>query len=328
MPDIDVDQDTTPKSIMDQLPPDSAVQTESGYPPDNSNRLQDTTPAKGDTEDASAATEGDDADGSKDQKSASDNREGKERPNGNARRKIRKLNKQIAELKAQSEADATELAQVKQKLSDLERSQSAGEEPQLEDFKDPKEYAKAWAKWDADKAVTTTEPNSSRSSDSNQSKDPEPNPDIVDFHERGTERHGDAWGSASKVQIPVTQETGEFLIDSDYGTDVYIHLANNPKLAEKISTLEPREALRELSRLEMKAETGKLLPAEGEVVKKSSKTKANQSDSGEPTGSRAPKPPSDTSQSGTPALEPDLDSMSMDDFAVQFEEMEKRMHRF
>ena len=59
---------------------------------------------------------------------------------------------------------------------------------------------------------------------------------------------------------------GEFMLDSDVGPDIYLHLANNHELSREIYDAKPHEAIDKLRELETKGKKGELdTPAEGEL---------------------------------------------------------------
>lgn len=165
----------------------------------------------------------------------------------------------LADAKAKEAADAhaaRELAEKRAKELELRlnppKSPVPAAEPQLEQFKDALEYAKAYAEWNTEKALKERD-----------DRDAEKRT----IAER--ERVAKAWGerqAATKAEIPdyeatisassvaVSDEVRDAILDSDVGPRILYHLAKNPDEAKALGDLSVRAALRKIGKLEAQLE--------------------------------------------------------------------------
>ncbi|MGI9251130.1 MAG: hypothetical protein ACR2PR_08030 [Pseudohongiellaceae bacterium] len=254
-------------------------------------------------------------------------------------RRIKQLNTTVGELRTRDAANTQTISKMQAQIDRLEAGQNAAPEPELKDFDDPKAYAKAYTKWEADQKPAASDDTVSRPGD--EARDPTKHAsddsaqlglvddEVKSFRERGAEKLGDEFQEALESDgVAVDQNMGEFMMDSDFGPEIYVHLANNPDESKKIFDSSARRQMSALEDLEAKAKKGELdVGDDGQVVTSDDDTSdAGDQDAGgkKTTQSRtatrttqAKEPPSDTTDSGSSSLEPDPENESMDDYAAR-----------
>ncbi len=308
--------------------PSEVVTKEPERPSDEHVVTTDTPPevTKSGEADAKAKAAAADPGGSNDQTPAPGDTKPKPRRNKSAEGKIHKLTARLDESGRENAANLVRITELEETVQELKATKPAEPEPILDDFKTPQEYAKAYAKWAKPPAKPKPKPAAKPES---KIVDPPPapsaqDPEIVDFRKRGTEKLGDEFVEALQEEgNAVSQTMGEFCLDSDYGPEIYVHLANNQDQAKKIYDSSSRRANKLLDELEVKAKAGELDVGEGQL------DVAPPPDTGEhdtgpakkakaaPVKSKAPTPPSDTKPGPTVNLKPDPENESMDEYAAR-----------
>lgn len=274
--------------------PDTAVVTSDSEP-------QEAEPKKSDQTAASEPA------GSNDQTSEADSKP-KPTRNRSAERRIKRLS---AKLSAAGKREQ----ELLQRNHDLETQATAlkdatpkNPEPKFEDFDNPKEYAQEYAKWEA---KSIPEPKPPQQPAQQQPQATEPDPEISAFRDRGIEALGDEFAEAIEdADTPVNMTMGDYLVDSKYGPEIYVHLHNNIEDARKIFDSSSPKAIKALSELEAKAKKGELDAGDGEL-----KIAPPPENKAAPGGTKAKEPPSDTKTTGTAALKPNPETEDMDDYA-------------
>ncbi len=262
--------------------------------------------------------------------------------NRSAERRIKRLSAKLASERERNDRNETRIAELEQQIGDLRAATPAAPEPQLTDFNSPQEYAKAYAKWEADTAsppAGDTPPANRKPVDTRGSRPEPPPPDgeIVDFHTRGKEKLGDEFTEAlQEPDTAVNQQMAEFIMDSDYGPEIYVHLANNVEESRKIYDMGPDRAKKALDALQAKAKKGDL-DVEGMIRIEGDDDDAGDEEEPDPKpkpkkrGGRqtsAPTPPDSKPDPGSTALEPDPEAESMDDYAARRRKEEARKAGF
>lgn len=265
--------------------------------------------------------------------------QGRDRP---AERRIKRLTKQVADLEAHgSPAQQKRIESLERQIDELRQGQAkADPEPEFKDFESPQEYAKAYSDWETRQAGgaskpakpdTHRKPGVERSPDAHAQHDripSEPDPEVVNFQKRGTEKLGDEFAEALALPgTAVDADMGEFLIDSDFGPEIYVHLANNQDEAKKIFDSGARRKIKALEDLEAKAKKGELdidshdAPATTDQDDKPAKDdKPAASNGTQQPGhqTKAADPPSDTRDAGGgSAVKKDPNDESMDEYAAR-----------
>lgn len=272
--------------------------------------------AKDDSQDTSA-TDPKKSD-SNDQDSDSDTQDKKSKPQRNRRseRKIGRLSKQLAQSRAEAAESAQRIADLEDTVSSLVNKPQSEPEPMIEDFKTPQEYAKAYALWEKPaKPAATKSPAKSPAPPPKAPAQKSPlNDEIASFNDRGVEKYGEEFAEAlADREVAVNQYMAEFMMDSEFGAEIYIHLANNPEESILIHDSSPYRSQSALQKLEARAAKGDLdvggdePQSEAPQPKKAATRKA----------SKAPPPPSSTKDGGSVNVEPDPENESMDDYAAR-----------
>lgn len=273
-----------------------------------------------------------------------DNQQQPHKRDRSAERKIGKLTKKLSNLETSRTEDRQQIERLQGEVETLKQSTaSASPEPELKDFASPQEYAKAFSKWETgQKAASSKKPADTGTQQG--ARDPnahaqhdnpgkiEPDKEVIDFQTRGKKKLGDEFSEALEIQnTAVDTDMADFLVDSDFGPEIYVHLANNQDEARKIFDSGSRRKMAALDALEVKAKAGDL-DIEGQVIvetgdkdrttgdKKTSKLGAQDND--DPNAKPAAKEtkagdPPDTGGTGNAPLKPDPNSESMDDYAAR-----------
>jgi hypothetical protein len=323
---------TTPRDQPDQVvtedtaraPDEHVVTSDANFNPDSS--PADPVP--------SAAAD-------KDGPITSDSDTGKPKPtppkrNRPAERRIRKLTDKLATAEAKDAANAQEIAELRDQVKTLTDATPKPKEPKLNDFDNPREYAQAYAKWEAGTEEPAPKPTRRAA--------PKPKPDapaapqkplpqdaeILSFQERGKKKLGDEFIEALGEKTAVNQLMGEFMLDHDVGPEMYVHLANNPEEARKIYDSSVPRQIKAMEALAAKGAKGGLdAGQEGEL--QVAPAPANPADDDyedpghePPKVTTAPEPPSDTTTTGDADVPVNPESESMDDYAARRAKEEAR----
>ena len=265
--------------------------------------------------------------GSNEQKPAPATTKRKPRRDKSAEGKIHKLTAMLDDSGKTIEANTAEIAELREQVEALEAATPEVPEPKLDDFKTPQEYAKAYAKWSKPAAKPKPKPAPAPAAKPAASTEPAPaaaDPEIVDFRKRGTEKLGDEFVEALQVEgQAVNQLMGEFIFDSEFGPEIYVHLSNNQTDARKIYDASSRRAITALEALEVKAKAGELDVGEGQLSIQDP-AELDEHDTGPakttkaaPTKTKAPTPPSSTKDGASVNLAKDPEKESMDEYGAR-----------
>lgn len=312
------------------------VETEDALrPPDQAVVTSDTEPAapapesRGTGEaDPNAAAATDQEGGPKTPDQASGDDKQTSTRNRSVERRIKKLTGKLSRAEEQTEAQRKEIERLARENAALRESTAAQPEPKLEDFATPAEYAKAYNKWTRAKEASAkpSTPESRKPAEKPPAGDQQPpeDPAIAAFHKAGKDMLGDEFLEAlEEPDTAVNQIMGEFLVDSDLGPAIYVHLANNVELSREIFAMPARKAIKALEELEAKAGKGEL-DVEGQL-KIAQNNEGGQGGTGDekpggekPSGRRKPpEPPSSTQERGSTAMPADPNNESMEEYAAR-----------
>jgi len=205
------------------------------------------------------------------------------KPNPKLEKRFSELTKQreAARQEAQREREAREalearLQALEQSSQPQKASEQPDEEPQPHQFSDAFEYAKALAEFTAEKALKE------RDKQEAQRKADEEKQKVMTAWAQKVE--------AAKAELPdfdamiqssdvvVNDAVRDAILESDVGPQLLYHLAENPEIAEKLSTSSVPSALRQLGKLEAKLEKA----VETQPETKPSKPVAKKSNAPEP----------------------------------------------
>ncbi len=254
-----------------------------------------------------------------------------------AERRIGRLTKQVATLSDGRAVDQQQIETLTGQVNDLKKATAAATpEPQLVDFKTPQEFAKAYGKWETAQAAPAPTPGADSTAPATPARSPatpapparqpaaEIDPEVKSFQSRGQEKLGEEFIEALNIEgTAVDVDMGEFLMDSDYGPEIYVHLANNQDEAKTIYDSGATRKVTALQALEAKAKAGELdidgmvvtpPPDGGEPDNKPKETPKSAAGSKE---TKAKTVPEDTGQPGSATVLIDPENESMDDYAAR-----------
>jgi hypothetical protein len=322
---------TTPRDQPDQVvteetaraPDEHVVTSDANFNPDAS----PATPAQSAAVDDSSAPTISDSDTGK----PKPKRTGRNRP---AERKISSLKRKLADSEARDADNAHRIAELEGQVETLTDATPKPKEPQLRDFDNAPQYARAHAKWEAGKEPPAPKPTRKAAPKPPTGDKPAPKPvpdqEILDFQAKGKKKLGDEFVEALGEETPVNQLMGEYMIDHDLGPEIYVHLTNNPEEARKIFDSSAPRATRALAALAARGAKGELdAGKEGELDV--APAPANPADDDyedpghePPKVTKAPEPPTDTSAAGDAAVPVNPENESMEDYAARRNKEEAR----
>ena len=340
MTETPTDQPSKVSTEEEVRPPDKAVVT------DDRDFFGVPSPADADKEKPAASGDTKPADPTTKPSAGSDDKEKKPKSSGRdrpAERKIKKLMTQVSDLEGGRLQDQSVIDGLQTQIDALKAKTPETPEPQLKDFDSPAEYAKAFGKWDAaQKPTKPTDadagkpPAGTRDPTKHATHEPTgqsaPDEEIVDFHKRGKSKLGDEFIEAlEKSGTAVDSDMGEFLIDSEFGAEIYIHLANNQDDAKKIFDSGAIRKVKALEALEVKAKAGTLdidsmQDAITVVDNDDDQTGGKKPPAGDAVQTKAKDPPSSTREPGSAEIKADPENEDMDTYAKRRnkEELAKR----
>ncbi len=232
-----------------------------------------------------------------------------------AERRISKLTKQL-------DVSNSENAELKTRIEALENAAPAPKtkpEPQLRDFKTPREYADAVAAWVAE-SKPAPKPKKPAKPTANTAHAEE----LKRFAKDGTKRLGDKFQAAFQTkELAINQVMGEFLLDSDLGPELMVYLHEHQDEARQIWFDDAEAANERLEAIELKLDSPTATTDDANDNKpardKDGKfVKAEPDPEPKPTTgtkSSAPPAPSD-SEKGDNIPDTNLEKAGMDDYAA------------
>ena len=186
-------------------------------------------------------------------------KEQEEKPKANPKleRRFSEITKQREEARKEAQQERQAREALEARLAALERQPApqapkVDEEPQPSQFNDAFEYAKALAEFTADKRIGEMRRQDAEAKEAVErqkvietwaSKVQQAKASLPDFD--------DIVASSSVV---VNDDIRDAILESDVGPQILYHLAENDEIAEKIAGLNPKQALREIGKLEARFE--------------------------------------------------------------------------
>ena len=158
-------------------------------------------------------------------------------------------------------------------------------EPKREDFEDYESYLRAVTKHDASTATTETLVKNQRETDS-KTANKATQEKINEFQTKLHEKYPNIEQKLEEVgDLELPEGVGMAIAESEFGPDIVNYLADNIKEGERISTLTPSKALREIGRLEAKFEATPVIkpPSAAPAPIKPIKGASNANPTGEPS---------------------------------------------
>lgn len=259
---------------------------------------------------------------------------GKPSRNHAAERRIRKLTSKLEAAEARDRTNSQRIEELEDTVHELKTPKA--KEPQLQDFKNPREYAQAYSKWEKDKAkpprrrekpAPTAAAAPPADPPAGSATPPVEIPkEILDFQAKGKEKLGDEFLEAIREEgVAVSQTMGEFMMDNDIGPELYVHLANNPKDARSIYDLPAHKAVKEMEKL-VKLGVKKLdVGEEGELRVEPLPGDPPEDPAPPPARTtKAPDPPGSTREPGDVAPASNPETEDMDTYAARRRKEEAR----
>jgi hypothetical protein len=199
-------------------------------------------------------------------------KEQEEKPKANPKleRRFSEITKQREEARKEAQQERQAREALEARLAVLERQPApqapkVDEEPQPSQFNDAFEYAKALAEYTADKRIGEM-----RKQDA-EAKEAQERQKVIE-----------TWASkvqAAKASMPdfddivassdvvVNDDIRDAILESDVGPQILYHLAENDDVAKRIAGLTPKQALREIGKLEARFEVKETPPESKPVVR-------------------------------------------------------------
>ena len=172
-------------------------------------------------------------------------------------KRFSELTKQREQLRKEAEYERAKREELESRLKALEsqaapKPQSRDEKPKPDQFVDAFEYAEALADWSAENAVMRA-----RQDDAEKKIAIERQKVIETWNTRLEAVKSELPDYEEMVQssdVVVSDQVRDAILESDVGPRILYHLAENPKIAEKIASASLITALREIGKLEAKFE--------------------------------------------------------------------------
>ncbi len=197
------------------------------------------------------------------------------KPNPKLEKRFSELTKQREQLRKEAESERARNIELETRLKALEsqaapKEQSRDEKPKPDQFVDAFEYAEALADWSAENAVMRARQE-----------------DVEKKIQEERQKVLQTWNTrleSTKAELPdyddmltssdvvVSNEVRDAILESDVGPRILYHLAENPKVAEKITKSSLIAALKEIGKLEARFEKNE--PSEVKTVAKKSNAPA------------------------------------------------------
>ena len=192
-------------------------------------------------------------------------KEQEEKPKANPKleRRFSEITKQReqARQEAQREREAREALEAR--LAALEKqyvpqAPKADEEPQPSQFNDAFEYAKALAEYTADKRIEEMKRQEAEARVAQERQK------VIDQWankvQKAKEVLPDFDDIVASSDVVVNDDIRDAILESDVGPQILYHLAENEDVAKKIAGLSPKQALREIGKLEARFEAKETKP--------------------------------------------------------------------
>jgi hypothetical protein len=199
-------------------------------------------------------------------------KEQEEKPKANPKleRRFSEITKQREEARKEAQQERQAREALEARLAVLERQPApqapkVDEEPQPSQFNDAFEYAKALAEYTADQRIGEM-----RRQDA-EAKQAQERQKVIE-----------TWASkvqAAKASMPdfddivassdvvVNDDIRDAILESDVGPQILYHLAENDDVAKRIAGLSPKQALREIGKLEARFEVKETAPETKPIVR-------------------------------------------------------------
>ena len=184
--------------------------------------------------------------------------EGERKQNPKLERRFSEITKQREEARKEAQQEREARQALEARLAALEnntqpkKAEFVDEKPQPSQFSDAFEYAEALAEYTADKRISEMKQQEAQAKEAEQrqkvitewtSKVEAAKQSLPDFDE-----------IVASSDVVVNDDIRDAILESDVGPQILYHLAENDEVAKKIAGLSPKQALREIGKLEARFE--------------------------------------------------------------------------
>ena len=199
-------------------------------------------------------------------------KEQEEKPKANPKleRRFSEITKQREEARKEAQQERQAREALEARLAALERQPApqapkVDEEPQPSQFNDAFEYAKALAEYTADKRIDEMKRQEAEARQAQErqkvietwaSKVQQAKASLPDFDD-----------IVASSDVVVNDDIRDAILESDVGPQILYHLAENDDVAKKIAGLSPKQALREIGKLEARFEVKETAPETKTIVR-------------------------------------------------------------
>ena len=179
------------------------------------------------------------------------------KPNPKIEKRFSELTKQREELRKQADEERSKREELESRLKALEsqaapKQQSRDEKPRPEQFVDAMEYAEALAFWSAENAVMKAR------QEETERRIQEKRQKVINTWNQRLDavksELPDFEKMVASVDVRVSNEVRDAILESEVGPRILYHLAENPEIAKKVSNSSIITALREIGKLEARFE--------------------------------------------------------------------------
>ena len=197
--------------------------------------------------------------------------EGERKQNPKLERRFSEITKQREEARKEAQREREAREALEARLAALEGKQQpqkaefVDEKPQPSQFSDAFEYAEALAEYTADKRIADMKREEAKAKEAEQrqkvinqwtSKVEEAKKSLPDFDD-----------IVASSDVVVNDDIRDAILESDVGPQILYHLAENDEVAKKIAGLSPKQALREIGKLEARFEAKPEVEKPAPIVK-------------------------------------------------------------
>jgi chromosome segregation ATPase len=184
--------------------------------------------------------------------------EGERKQNPKLERRFSEITKQREEARKEAQQEREARQALEARLAALEnntqpkKAEFVDEKPQPSQFSDAFEYAEALAEYTADKRISEMKQQEA------QAKEAEQRQKVITQWtakvEAAKQSLPDFDDIVASSDVVVNDDIRDAILESDVGPQILYHLAENDEVAKKIAGLSPKQALREIGKLEARFE--------------------------------------------------------------------------
>lgn len=196
--------------------------------------------------------------------------EGERKQNPKLERRFSEITKQREEARKEAQREREAREALEQRLAALEGKQQPAkveldEKPQPSQFSDAFEYAEALAEYTADKRIADMKRQEAEAKEAEQRQKV-----ITEWTakvEKAKASLPDFDDIVASSDVVVNDDIRDAILESDVGPQILYHLAENDEVAKKIAGLSPKQALREIGKLEARFEAKPEVEKPAPIVK-------------------------------------------------------------